>query len=329
MTKYVNKSEDMIMRKLIHTSAIFVVMLSFASSVLAENIVSRSEKRKEEINKLQKRFEWWPTDAKPGAVMDQETGGYWWWPKEPGQVRPWGNRGYVYVFKIIFDYKEDRLPPAKPNELRASLLIRKVVKNIKIHFDYDKAILRDDANQILDRAVRTLKKNPELSILVTGNADIRGTEKYNKELAQQRGDALKAFMLRKGISEDRIRVVSRGKLDAVAKVTDLVGMQKDRNAQFMLAEVQEVMLPSNQMPKKRIQRLEKGKFLIEEQERVESPVRVSTREYVVQDGDTLSKIAHEQLGSGHRWMYLYEINKDRIKNPDKLIPGVRITIPVE
>lgn len=316
--------------RLINHVIVLVVLLSFSGTALAADKITRGEKRKVQLEELQKRFQWWPTDAKPGAVRDPERGGYWWWPTEPGEIQPWGNRGYVYVYKIIFDYMEDELPPPRPKELRASLLIRKIVRNIKIYFDYDRADLRDDALRILQDGVRTLQKNPELSILVTGNADVRGTEKYNFELAKRRGFAVKQFMLDNGISEERIRVVSRGKLDAVAPVTDLVGMQKDRNSQFMLAEVQEVMLPyEGPPPAVEAQPIAKGKFLVEEQEKIESEVRVSTKEYVVQDGDTLSKIAQEQLGSAHRWMYLYEINKDKIKNPDKLVPGVKITIPIE
>jgi outer membrane protein OmpA-like peptidoglycan-associated protein len=311
------------------SSIALVVLCSFAGSALAADKSFRQEKRKQEIDSLQKRFEWWPTDAKPGAVKDPERGGYWWWPTTPGQIRPWGNRGFVYVYKIIFDYRDD-LPPPQPNELRASLLIRKIVRNIKIYFDYDSFVLRDDATRILQDAVHTLNKNAELSILVTGNADIRGTEQYNEKLGKQRAESVRQFMLKNGIGEERIRIVSRGKLDAVAPVTDLVGMQKDRNAQFMLAEVQEVMLPyDGPPPAVEAQPIDQGKFLVEEQEKVESEVKVSTREYVVKEGDTLSKIAHEQLGSGHRWMYLYEINKDRIKNPDRLQPGVKLTIPVE
>ena len=316
--------------KIVKSAFTVLVLTSFIGSAFAAPGV-REEKRKEQVNQLQKRFEWWPTDAKPGAVKDAERGGYWWMPSEPGKIRPWGNRGFLYVYKIIFDYNEDNLPPPQAKELRASLLIRKIVKNIKIYFDYDKADLRDDASKILNGAVSTLNKNPELSILVTGNGDIRGSEQYNQKLAKTRGEAVKQFMLKNGISEERIRVVSRGKLDAIAPVTDLVGMQKDRNAQFMLAEVQEVMLPfdGQNAPVAEAQPIDEGKFLVEEQEKVESEVQVTTKEYIVKEGDTLSKIAHEQLGSGHRWMYLYEINKGKIKNPDRLQPGTRITIPVE
>jgi outer membrane protein OmpA-like peptidoglycan-associated protein len=303
---------------------VFVYQFAFAQTL------TREEKRKQEHEELQKRFKWWPTDAQPGPVRDPERGGYWWWPTQPGEIRPWGNRGYVYVYKIIFDYMEEELPPPKPQELRPSLLIKKIIKNVKIYFDYDKANLRDDAIKILKSAVETLKRNPEASILVTGNCDRRGSEAYNEKLGRRRGEAVKKFMLDNGIAEERIKIISRGKLDAVAPITDLVGMQKDRNAQFMIAEVEEVMLPYPGEPEvPEAKEIEEGKFLIEEEKEIESEVKVSTKEYVIQKGDSLWKIAQKELGSGHRWKYLYELNKDKIRDPNKLKPGLKIIIPIE
>ena len=293
--------------------------------------LSKEERRKKEQEELQKQFEWWPTDAKPGPVKDSERGGYWWWPNQPGKVMPWGNRGYVYVYKIIYDYKEEELPKAKPAELRPSLLIKKIIKNVKIYFDYNKADLRDDAAKILENAVSALNKNPQTCILITGNCDIRGSEAYNEKLGKRRGDTVKKFMLDNGVSESRIRIVSRGKLDAVAPISDLVGMQKDRNAQFMIAEVEEVMIPAPDLPQiqQEAKPVEEGKYIIEKEEHVESAVEVSQKEYAIQKGDSLWKIAEKELGSGHRWKYLYELNKDRIKNPNKLKAGQKIIIPIE
>jgi len=293
-------------------------------------LVDREATRQKEKEALQKRFEWWPTDAKPGPVKDEERGGYWWWPTTPGKIRPWGNRGYVYIYKIIFDYKAEELPPPKPQELRPSLLIRKIIKNVKVYFDLDKANLRDDAAKILEDAVVTLGKNPEASILITGNCDIRGSEAYNLELGKHRAKAVKDFMLEKGIPEGRIRIVSRGKLDAIAPISDLIGMQKDRNAQFMIAEVEEVLLPYPGEPRDiEAKPMEEGKYLVEEKKEVASEVKVSTREYVVKKGDTLWKIAEKEYGGGHRWEYLYELNKNRIKNPNRLKAGTKILIPIE
>jgi outer membrane protein OmpA-like peptidoglycan-associated protein len=315
------------------TLLVTAILLLFSSMGYADYKEQRDMHREKELKELQKRFEWWPTDAKPGPVKDLERGGYWWWPTEPGKARPWGNRGYVYVYKIIFDYKEEELPPPKPQELRPSLLIKKIIKNVKIYFDYDKAALRDDAIKILTSAVGTLKRNAETSILVTGNCDRRGSEAYNEKLGRRRGEAIKKFMLDNGITEERIKIISRGKLDAVAPITDLMGMQRDRNAQFMIAEVEEVMIPypgeTQEVEVPDAKKIEEGKYLIEEEKHVESAVKVDTKEYIIQKGDTLSKIAKDQLGAAHRWKYLYELNKDRIKDPNKLKPGKKIIIPIE
>ncbi len=102
---------------------VLVVML------LAGCVADRASKRQAEMDSLQKEFSWWPTDAKPSPMKDVDRGGYWWWPNEPGSMEPWGNRGYCYVAKIIFDYKAEELPPAKPQEMRPSLLIKKIIKN--------------------------------------------------------------------------------------------------------------------------------------------------------------------------------------------------------
>ncbi len=277
-----------------------------------------------------KDFSWWPTDAKPAPVKDQARGGYWWWPEAPGTVSPlWGNRGYCYVNKVIFDYKEEELPAPKPKEMRPSLLIKKIIKNVKIYFDYNKSAIRPDAASVLNEAVRTLTRNFEADILITGNCDARGSEKYNEKLGRARADAVKQFMLDKGVAESRIRIISRGKLDAVAHIDDLEGMQKDRNAQFMVADVEEVMLPYEGAAPAEAKLLEEGKFIEEKVERLESEVKVTEKEYTIKKGDSLWKIAQKELGNGSRWKYIYELNKDRIKNPNKLKAGKKILIPVE
>jgi outer membrane protein OmpA-like peptidoglycan-associated protein len=317
---------------------LFLSILGVIILGLAGCASDKEARKKVQLEELQKKFEWWPTDAKPAPVKDPR-GGYWWWPEQPGQVKLWGNRGYVYVYKIIYDYKSEELPAAKEAELRPSLLIRKIIKNVKIYFDYDKSALRKDAMPILAEAVKALSTNPQADILITGNCDTRGTEAYNDKLGRKRADAVKKYMLDNGVPEEKVKIISRGKLDAVAHVQDLVGMQKERNAQFMVAEVEEIMIPAppagssgteiQKVIPPDAQKLEEGKFVEETKEEVESAVKVSTREYVVQKGDSLSKIAQKEMGGAHRWKYLYELNKDKIKNPNKLKAGLKIMIPVE
>ena len=235
--------------------------------------------------------------------------------------------------------------------MRPSLLVKKIIKNVKIYFDYDKDVLRDDSISVLENAVGLLKTNADASILITGNCDARGTEQYNDKLGKRRGQAVKKHMLDNGIPEERIKIVSRGKLDAIAPVTDLVGMAKDRNAQFMVAQVEEVMIPYGGGSSPAAQgagqpadvqaaatapakpegatQIEEGKYLIEKEEMVEGEIKVSTKEYVTKQGDTLWKLAEETYGDGKKWKNIYRINKDAIKDPNKLRPGTKLLIPVE
>ena len=285
-------------------------------------------KHKTQMDEMQKKFHWWPTDAKPNPVKD-ERGGYWWWPKDKGTTSGlWGNRGYIYVYKIIYDYKEG-LPEPKKDELRASLLVKKIHNNVKVYFDFDKSDIREDAVAVLEQGVGILNKNPETDILITGNCDTRGSEKYNEKLGLRRGESVRKFMADKGIAESRIKIVSRGKLDAIAYVKDLLGMAKDRNAQFMVAEVEEINIPYAGDIPEGATAVEEGKYIEEKEEIVESEAKVSTKEYIIKQNDSLWKIAQAQMGSGHRWKYLYELNKEKIKNPKKLKAGTKIIIPVE
>lgn len=57
-----------------------------------------------------------------------------------------------------------------------------------------------------------------------------------------------------------------------------------------------------------------------------APARTS-RTYVVQRGDTLTKIAEKTLGDGSQWRKLYQANKARIADPDAVPVGLELTIP--
>jgi len=53
----------------------------------------------------------------------------------------------------------------------------------------------------------------------------------------------------------------------------------------------------------------------------------TSRMYVVQAGDSLSKIAKKFYGNANSWKRIFEANKDVIKNPDLIQPGWKLQIP--
>lgn len=53
----------------------------------------------------------------------------------------------------------------------------------------------------------------------------------------------------------------------------------------------------------------------------------AAKTYTVQAGDTLGKIAKEQLGHANDYMKIFEANKDQLTDPDKIQPGQVLRIP--
>jgi nucleoid-associated protein YgaU len=49
--------------------------------------------------------------------------------------------------------------------------------------------------------------------------------------------------------------------------------------------------------------------------------------YVVQPGDSLSKIAKQKLGNGNEWKKIFDANTDILKDPNKIFPGQKLKIP--
>lgn len=68
-----------------------------------------------------------------------------------------------------------------------------------------------------------------------------------------------------------------------------------------------------------------------DQQQVQQPVQqpATTREYVVQKGDTLGSISARELGTAKKWESIYEANRDRLKSPSDLKIGKPLRIPHE
>jgi len=50
-------------------------------------------------------------------------------------------------------------------------------------------------------------------------------------------------------------------------------------------------------------------------------------DYIVQPGDTLERIAEKWLGGASEWQHLYQANRNRIKDPNVIKPGLKLVIP--
>jgi peptidoglycan-associated lipoprotein len=79
-------------------------------------------------------------------------------------------------------------------------------------FDYDEAQLRPRGADILNDVAQCLTRGSlrDRSITIIGRTDPRGTESHNEELGANRASAARDYLTSRGVSADRIQIVSRG-----------------------------------------------------------------------------------------------------------------------
>jgi len=79
-----------------------------------------------------------------------------------------------------------------------------------IHFDFDKATLTKVAKEMLDKNIQTLKQNSGVNVQVEGHTCAHGPEKYNMTLGERRANAVKEYLVKGGISANRMTTISYG-----------------------------------------------------------------------------------------------------------------------
>ena len=91
----------------------------------------------------------------------------------------------------------------------ASITAPVLIENI--HYDFDKASLRPESTEALDKLVQLLNENPNVTIELSAHCDYKGSAEYNKRLAQRRAESVVKYLTEHGIAADRLTPVGYGK----------------------------------------------------------------------------------------------------------------------
>jgi len=105
-----------------------------------------------------------------------------------------------------------------------------------VNFEFDKATLTMDSEIILERALRALNAGPDLKVLIVGHTDNVGSAAYNKNLSFRRADAVKAWLVRKGISAKRLTVAGKGFDEPIDTNATDDGRANNRRVEFRVLE---------------------------------------------------------------------------------------------
>ena len=81
----------------------------------------------------------------------------------------------------------------------------------RVFFNYDSSELDTDAQELLQDQVAWLKQYSDVSVIIEGHCDERGTREYNLALGEKRAQSVKNYIINLGISADRVSTISYGK----------------------------------------------------------------------------------------------------------------------
>ena len=95
-------------------------------------------------------------------------------------------------------------------------------------FDFDKAVLRVEGKAKLDKLAGDIKDIKLEVIIAVGHADRFGTDAYNQKLSEKRAEAVKAYLVAKGVEPNRVYTEGKGKKQPVTKPDQCKGAKSKK-----------------------------------------------------------------------------------------------------
>ena len=99
-------------------------------------------------------------------------------------------------------------------------------------FDFDKAVLKAEGKAKLDDLVGKVKSINLEVIIAVGHTDSVGSDAYNQKLSVKRAEAVKAYLVTKGIEKNRVYTEGKGEKQPVADNKTTEGRAKNRRVEI-------------------------------------------------------------------------------------------------
>ncbi len=125
-------------------------------------------------------------------------------------------------------------------EERAERTIR-VTKEINLYaktilFDVNKSVVKTQAEFILDNIAKIMNENDDFNFIIEGHTDNTGVAEHNLQLSQERADAIKAYLIRKGVKAKRLEAKGYGQTRPIESNDTERGREINRRVEINVAK---------------------------------------------------------------------------------------------
>ncbi|MBS4015257.1 MAG: OmpA family protein [Candidatus Latescibacteria bacterium] len=120
-------------------------------------------------------------------------------------------------------------PPVPEEEIKEPVKIDLRLQTI--YFDFDRSDIRAADAEVLKTNAQKLKDNPDISIVIEGHCCPLGTAEYNMALGWRRATSAQNYLIRAGIAQERLTIMSYGEERLVTQIAD--DYWKNRRCEFV------------------------------------------------------------------------------------------------
>ena len=128
-------------------------------------------------------------------------------------------------------------PPAEQGCPRVYQDVQVTTTHIRIsqtiHFEFNRATIRDVSFEILNTVARVLNDYPDITLEIQGHTDDRGSDRYNMTLSGQRADAVRQYLVNQGISASRLTSQGYGETRPIESNRTTQGRAANRRVEFV------------------------------------------------------------------------------------------------
>jgi outer membrane protein OmpA-like peptidoglycan-associated protein len=106
----------------------------------------------------------------------------------------------------------------------------------QVHFATNKHEILSDSFPLMDQVAQVLRDYPKIQVRIEGHTDSVADDDFNMKLSQRRADACREYLMKAGITAERLTAVGFGETMPIASNTTEKGRSANRRVEFNIVE---------------------------------------------------------------------------------------------